>query len=175
MDSSAANDHPETLRGPYFFPGLPTVHLEIVRGRAKQRRRAVEVPAFLIGRAGDCDLVLADAQIPEVHAYLFVTQHMVTIRHLSGPELTVNGQPVSTALLADGDRIRTGPYEFQIAIQPTTVRYHNHSSHEQAAAKRHNSDAARSAIGLARDLNQNVRRTHPPLAHDNPRSNYQTE
>lgn len=97
---------------------LPLVELEILRGRARSRRRRVEVPAFLIGRASDCDLVLGDPQFPEVFAYLRRTEQGVTIRQIGGgPELTCNGTPVLGTELADGDRLRMGGYEFQVCVR----------------------------------------------------------
>ena len=96
------------------------VSLEIVRGRARRKLRPVAVRAFLIGSAGDCDLVLGDSRFPEVHAYLLRNQPQVTIRWLGvGPVLMVNGRAaVDSEPLADGDAIQTGPYEFRIRIEP---------------------------------------------------------
>lgn len=93
--------------------------LEIVRGRARNRYRSVEVPAFLIGTANDCDMVLGDSQFSDVHACLRITPKQVVLRHLGfSPEMTVNGEPVTSRVLQNGDRIRTGPYEFLVHIQP---------------------------------------------------------
>lgn len=95
------------------------VSLEIVRGQAKQRMRPILNPAFLIGMADDCDLVLGDPQFPEVHAYIRIATEGVTLRHLGfSPSLTINGELATQQLLADGDRIRTGPYEFLVHLQP---------------------------------------------------------
>jgi pSer/pThr/pTyr-binding forkhead associated (FHA) protein len=97
----------------------PSVELQILRGRTRFKRRPVAAPAYLIGSAPDCDLVLGDPQFPEVYAYLRRTDEGVTLRRLEhGPELTVNGQPVKRRRLADGDRIRTGPYEFLVHVRP---------------------------------------------------------
>ena len=96
---------------------LPHVDLEIVRGRAKNRVRAVTVPAFLIGSARDCDLVLGDPRFPEVYAYLLLKPTGVFIRHLGFvPEMTLNGRMVTNSELADGDHICTGPYDFRVHI-----------------------------------------------------------
>lgn len=94
------------------------VSLEIVRGQTKQRVRRVAGPAFLIGSAADCDLVLADAQFPEVHAYLRVEAEQVSLRHLGfEPAIAVNDQVVNRAILVEGDRIRSGPYEFLVHVE----------------------------------------------------------
>jgi len=96
---------------------VPQVELQILRGRAQRMRRAVESRAFLIGTSCDCDLVLTAKHFPEVYAYLVVRPDSVSIRHLGlGPQLVVNGRPVTDARLADGDRIGTGPFEFMIHI-----------------------------------------------------------
>jgi len=94
------------------------VKLEIRRGRANNLVREVTTPVFLIGTAGDCDMVLGDPQFPQVHTYLFVSERGVSLRHLGiGPDLTVNGRVVHSAWLEDGDRIRTGPYEFHVCVE----------------------------------------------------------
>ena len=96
---------------------LPQVDLEIVRGRAKNKLRPVSVPAFLIGSAADCDLVLGDSRFPEVYAYLLLKPTGVFVRHLGFvPEMTLNGRMIASSALADGDHIRSGPYEFRIHI-----------------------------------------------------------
>ncbi len=103
---------------PHILPPVPQVELEIVRGRARRRVRPVGGPAFLIGAAADSDLVLGDVKFPEAHSYLLVSAEGVAVRWLGfGPTLSVNDRPVTDrALLADGDLLRTGPYEFRITI-----------------------------------------------------------
>jgi predicted component of type VI protein secretion system len=96
---------------------LPQVELEIIRGRARQRRRRIEVPVFLIGSAPDCDLVLADNSFPEVHTYIYVNKQGVSVRRLGeGPELRVNGNSVQTARLVEGERLQLGSYEFAVHV-----------------------------------------------------------
>jgi hypothetical protein len=96
----------------------PKVELEIRCGRSQQRLCAVRSPAFLIGAAYDCDLVLGDPRFAEVHSYLFVSPARVTVRHLGfGPGLSVAGQDVTWATLQHNDELRTGPYEFRVRIE----------------------------------------------------------
>ena len=103
-------------------PLLPHVTLEIVRGQAREKVRHVTTPAFLIGSAPDCDLVLGDPRFPQVYAYLIVHTGGVLVRHLGfEPELTVNGQEASRVALRDGDRLRLGPYEFVVGIERRRV------------------------------------------------------
>jgi hypothetical protein len=97
---------------------LPHVELEILRGRAQNLVRPVKVPAFLIGSALDCDLVLGDHRFPEAHSYLLLSGSEVALRWLGvGPEVAVNGEPIHKTQLRDGDHLRLGPYEFRISIR----------------------------------------------------------
>src|SRR5262245_56909378 len=115
MDAPHTRIDTQTQPAPQY---LPRVTLEIVRGRARRLVRRVAPPVFLIGAAADCDLVLADEQFPQAFAYVYVTAGGVSVRHLgAAPELRVNGRPVDTVHLEDGDRLEMGPYEFQINIQ----------------------------------------------------------
>lgn len=118
MDAPHIRLDTQSQPAPYVLPHPPRVTLEIVRGRARRLVRRVAPPVFLIGRAADCDLVLADEQFPEAFAYVYVTTDGVTVRHLGAlPELLVNGRPVESVTLEDGDRLEMGQYEFQINIQ----------------------------------------------------------
>jgi hypothetical protein len=63
-------------------------------------------------------MVLGDPQFAPIHWYLLCSRRGVSIRHLgSAPELTVNGKVVHASILRDGDRVRTGSYEFRVMIR----------------------------------------------------------
>jgi pSer/pThr/pTyr-binding forkhead associated (FHA) protein len=95
------------------------VELNILRGQARQKVRRVQVPVFLIGSAVDCDLVLKDPRLPEVHTYLYVTRKSVSVRHLGiGPAVFVRGDRVESAELRHGDRVEIGDaFEFELKIE----------------------------------------------------------
>jgi len=97
---------------------LPCVELAISRGRARELVRPIEGLVYLIGAAEDNDLVLADSQFPDSHSYLLRSPLGLTLCWLGeGPEVTVDGVPaLGTALVPDGSRLRTGPFEFRIRI-----------------------------------------------------------
>ena len=109
---------PHSTSGPHTPGSLPRVELEIVRGRARDKFRPVTSRTYLIGSAVDCDLVLADAQFVDVHAYLLHNPRGAIVRWLGcPPDLTVNGRLADAPLrLAAGYRVRTGPYEFKVHI-----------------------------------------------------------
>ncbi len=93
------------------------VRLTIQKGRAKNLVRDVRGPVFTWGTDHTCDMVLGDRQFPDVHSYVCVRDGIVSLRHLGhGPAVTVNGRDVRWGELRDGDRIRTGSYEFRVSI-----------------------------------------------------------
>ncbi len=109
---------PESITGPHMRRGLPQVELEIVRGRARNRIREITAPAYLIGAAADCDLVIGDQRFPEAHSYLLLSPESVAVRWLGvGPKISRNGLLLNRALLEDGDVLEMGPYQFRVSIQ----------------------------------------------------------
>jgi predicted component of type VI protein secretion system len=92
------------------------VILEIKRGQAKNLKRTITEPVFLVGNSEDCDLVLGDQQFPAIHFYILYRQGRTILRPTSSfPELTLNGRLQNSAgSVSPGDRIRTGPYEFVV-------------------------------------------------------------
>jgi predicted component of type VI protein secretion system len=109
---------------PFIPSDDPFVSLEITKGTTRRRVRLIDTPVFMIGSDRDCDLMLGDPQFPEVYAYLFIRNGQVSIRRLGdGPDMSIDGHITDAGPLADGDCIRTGPFEFRVNIQrrPTTV------------------------------------------------------
>lgn len=105
------------------LPAGTAVWVEIMRGRARQLLRAVRGPAFLIGTAQDCDLVLGDPTFSDAYAYLLVHDEKVTIRRLGdGPELQVNGETIETGDLFHGDRVAFGQFELRMVIRERPQR-----------------------------------------------------
>ena len=95
------------------------VELEITSGQALHKRRLVEGSVLLIGTCPECDLVIAADGVPEVCAIVTVRSDAVVIRDVAEePTITVNGQTVGLAQLADGDKLRIGPFAFTIHIRP---------------------------------------------------------
>ena len=89
--------------------------LEIRRGRANHRLRQVTEPVFVVGSNKDCDMVLGDPQFGPIHFFLLSRNGETTIRSLERrPDLTVNGVQANSESIKEGDRIRTGPYEFVV-------------------------------------------------------------
>lgn len=138
---------------------LPRVELEILRGRAKNRIRRIEVPVFLIGSAHDCDLVLADPAFPEVHTYVYVNLTGVSVRRLGeGPALAIDGREVQAAAIRDGQTLSIGRYEFNVRIeQPELAANDDDESPLEDRPAAREARAESPAVALVRALLDDVR------------------
>lgn len=113
---------PHAVRAPHVAR-RPQVQLEITRGKARRLWRPMQTPAYLIGSAPDCDLVLLDPQIGAAHAYLLRDDERLTLRWLGcGPEVKVNGRTAAGPVeLGHLDRVQTGPFELRIHLQEANL------------------------------------------------------
>jgi hypothetical protein len=105
---------------PLPLPSRPNVWINIQRGRTKFPRRPVLGGRFLIGAGSNCQMQLGGDGMPFLHSVLLVAGQQVTLEaFVPWPELKLNGAPVQTASLLDGDKVSIGPFEFavQIAVQ----------------------------------------------------------
>jgi hypothetical protein len=97
---------PSQPAGPAVATGR---RLELVGGTETGRVVRLRPPSLVIGRGADADLRLMDTGVSRRHAEIEVDQDGVTIVDLGSTNGTsVNGQRVSRAQLADGDRIGLG-------------------------------------------------------------------
>lgn len=159
MDPPILRLDQQTLPEPHILPAVPKISLEILRGRVKQRLRAIQGRVFLIGSASDCDLVLGDLQFPEAYAYIFVSGTDVSIRRLgTGPELLVCGEVVESSDLFHGDLIEMGPFELRIVIDHPPRRHRHGSEGDAAASDRQKAAEQTAAIEEVRTLLTDVRR-----------------
>ena len=80
------------------------------------RRRTLPPGDTIAGRAPGCDLVIDDASVSRRHARFSVTDSACTVTDLESRNGTyVNGDIVSTARLADGDRLVLGRVPITVA------------------------------------------------------------
>ncbi|MEO1316260.1 MAG: FHA domain-containing protein [Pseudomonadota bacterium] len=80
----------------------------------------IRVPKLSIGRADENEIVLKDESISRIHCELHMTrQGRFAITDLQSLNQTrVNGEPVSTRVLSDGDLIRLGEIELAFRAGP---------------------------------------------------------
>lgn len=92
-----------------------TAWLEISRGRTLFPRRPLLWPRFLIGAGSNCHLQLGGEGVPFLHSIIDTTTSVVRVEAFTAwPELKVNGAVVRTAVLADGDALSIGGFEFKL-------------------------------------------------------------
>lgn len=86
--------------------------LEIIDGTGQQTAKVVlEGDVYSIGRADDCDVQLASTHVSRYHARIEMRAGAATLIDLgSVNRATVNGVPVSSHPLVDGDEIQLGEY-----------------------------------------------------------------
>lgn len=113
-------DEPAEPQPPHVTFPKSVWGLEIVRGQAQQMFRPIAGPVFMIGTAGDSDLVLADESFPETYLYLYIKtdeqlNETVSVRRLGvGPELRVDEVELDVAELPLGSVLEFGAYAFRL-------------------------------------------------------------
>ena len=92
-----------------FLPRDAVAFLRIADSDARFPIRPISEGSFLIGHGTACDLRLGDHEVPALHSILRVTSTSASIALMAErPELVVNGEAVSRAVLQDGDLVEIG-------------------------------------------------------------------
>ncbi|MEZ6032668.1 MAG: FHA domain-containing protein [Planctomycetaceae bacterium] len=92
-----------------FLPRDAVAFLRIADSDARFPIRPISEGSFLIGHGTACDLRLGDHEVPALHSILRVTSTSASIALMAErPELVVNGEAVSRAVLCDGDLVEIG-------------------------------------------------------------------
>lgn len=92
-----------------FLPRDAVAFLRIADSDARFPIRPISEGSFLIGHGTACDLRLGDHEVPALHSILRVTSASASIALMAErPELVVNGETVSRAVLCDGDLVEIG-------------------------------------------------------------------
>ncbi len=86
---------------------VPILHVLFSAGTVGSSAQPISA-RFAIGRAAECDLTLLDPRVSRAHAELELAAGEVTLRDTSSTETRVNGEPISSRVLYDGDLIRVG-------------------------------------------------------------------
>lgn len=90
---------------------------------------------LVVGRAGDCDIVIEDAQIAPHHASVENIDEAICLRDMgSGAGALVNGLRLTTAVLHTGDQIAFGRDHFLIEAPGLPLRGEVASAHSQPDA-----------------------------------------
>lgn len=85
--------------------------LEVTRGKTAAPVRPVIRDRFLIGAGVRCDLRLGGNDMPPIHSILHVSGAEIWIDSLvDSPCLSVNGKPLSSSVLNNGDEVEIGSF-----------------------------------------------------------------
>jgi chromosome segregation ATPase len=112
---------------------LPEVHLEVRQG-GRSATYQIDHVDFLIGSVAGCDLRLPGADLPSVLCLLARHARGVTLRKLAPTQtLLLNGQVVSGAELASGDRLTIGAVDVFVQIEAAPAAAESTLAAEDAA------------------------------------------
>ena len=120
LDASAAG---AAEAGVGEVEGLPSgsALLVVKRGPNAGSRFLLDQPVTSAGRGPGCDIFLDDLTVSRRHAEFRRDNgefRIVDISSLNGTY--VNGKPVASAMLANGDEIAIGKFRLVVLIRPTT-------------------------------------------------------
>jgi len=102
--------------------GSREFEVEIYNGDDLVLQHTVADRRITIGRSSNCDICLNDAVISRNHAELNFDGNGLSIKRLSTSRpLFVNGDPVETATLDNGDTIGLDPFTLRIGTKPVAV------------------------------------------------------
>src|SRR5262249_17784245 len=106
------------LSGEAASPVPAAGELVVQNGRFAGTCRLLSASLNLIGRSPGCEIRLNVDDVAPLHCAILQTPGGLVLRDLdSGPGTFVNGQRVTACLLADGDLLRVGPFEFRVHWQ----------------------------------------------------------
>src|SRR5262245_1728159 len=99
---------------------LPSVRLEVCQGGRSVPYLFDQVD-FLIGAVAGCDLRVPGSDLPAVLCLLARHPEGVKLRRLAPTQiLLLNGEAVSRADFADGDRLTVGAVDIYVRMAPPT-------------------------------------------------------
>ena len=87
------------------------LHIRLPDGTV--RKIALGSRPKVIGRDEDADIILEDAAVSRYHCTVAVSPNGIHVQDLSSESGTrINGRPVTSAMLQNGDKLEVGPFTF---------------------------------------------------------------
>ena len=77
---------------------------------------ATQKDSFLVGKAKNCEIVIADPQISDVQAKIGTKDDRYFIKNMGPGPISINGHPTGGQFLNDGDELALGKSKFVIQI-----------------------------------------------------------
>jgi pSer/pThr/pTyr-binding forkhead associated (FHA) protein len=138
-----------------FDPSQPA--LIVTYGNTAKKHRVLNKPVIVLGRARGCDIGLVAPDVSNVHCVIVRNPNGFYLRDCSSRSGTrLNGDPVTEAMLRDGDILQIGPFSFQAYLPATSQRASGESCAPEEVRKlgRSRRNLARHALGLRRALRE---------------------
>lgn len=100
-----------------------TMHARIISRADSQESYEIDQPEFLIGRSGDCTLIVHDPLVSRVHARIHYQDGNYVIENMGKNPLRLNGTPIYKQVLNNGDLLTVGNEEFifKMESEPANV------------------------------------------------------
>ncbi len=95
---------------------IPLPELILRTGRQQGARKPLKAPITFVGSEAGCDIRLNIESVEPVHCVIAAGPEGPVVRAWHSADVFVNGSPVKVRTLCDGDRLRVGPFEFEIQI-----------------------------------------------------------
>jgi pSer/pThr/pTyr-binding forkhead associated (FHA) protein len=93
--------------------------LVVTYGNTSRKHLPLDRDLVTFGRGRSCDVALASPEVATVHCVLARVAQGWQLRDCTGRGGTrLNGQPVTEALLNDGDVLHVGPFSFAVSLPP---------------------------------------------------------
>jgi len=92
----------------------PLAELIVRNGRKKGKRRPLKGPITIVGSTQGCDVRLDVPNVRPIHCLIALGVDGPHLRSWGADDTLVNGAPVLTRLLRDGDLLKVGAFEFEV-------------------------------------------------------------
>jgi pSer/pThr/pTyr-binding forkhead associated (FHA) protein len=95
--------------------GSPGPALQWVEAEGQESESSLTVGSLSVGRADENDIVLTDSSVSRRHARFDFDQGVLSVTDLESRNgISVNGEPVRSARLVDGDKVAIGSVTFRV-------------------------------------------------------------
>ena len=102
-----AGKQPQNIVRPMF---------KLIQKSNHKRYHETQKDSFLVGKAKNCEIVIADPQISDVQAKIGTKDNRYFIKNMGPGPISINGHPTGGQFLNDGDELALGKSKFVIQI-----------------------------------------------------------
>lgn len=92
---------------------------KLIQKSNRKKYHETQKDSFLVGKAKNCEIVIADPQISDVQAKIGTKDNRYFIKNMGPAPISINGHPTGGQFLNDGDELALGKSKFVIQIDNT--------------------------------------------------------